>query len=311
MPTLALKLVLTPALIAAASLAGRRWGPSVSGWFVALPFTSGPVAFFLALAHGTAYAATAATGTLSGTFSEGAFCLAYAWLAVHLCSRRGPWLAAVAAGALAFAAATGLLASFPLPLAPLIPLAFAVLLLALWLMPSGHSSESDGVAGVPGVPADAIAHGGMPQQRLPVRANAQPIPTRAPRQRHDPAAPTETKAANLPRWDLPLRMAVATAFVVLLTALAPILGARLTGLLATFPLFASVLAVFAHMQHGPAAATDVLRGLLLGLFAFAGFFSVLALLLVPAGIALAFCVALGAALCIQGGSLWLLQRRAR
>jgi hypothetical protein len=36
MDTLALKLVLTPTLIGAASLAGRRWGPAVSGWLVGL-----------------------------------------------------------------------------------------------------------------------------------------------------------------------------------------------------------------------------------------------------------------------------------
>ena len=35
--TLILKVVVTPILIAAASLAGRRWGQSVSGWLVGLP----------------------------------------------------------------------------------------------------------------------------------------------------------------------------------------------------------------------------------------------------------------------------------
>jgi hypothetical protein len=34
--TLLLKLVLTPVLIAAASLAGRRWGQAVGGWMVGL-----------------------------------------------------------------------------------------------------------------------------------------------------------------------------------------------------------------------------------------------------------------------------------
>jgi hypothetical protein len=46
---LALKLVVTPALIAAATLVGRRFGPSISGWLVGLPFTSGPVSLFLTL----------------------------------------------------------------------------------------------------------------------------------------------------------------------------------------------------------------------------------------------------------------------
>jgi hypothetical protein len=38
MDSLALKFVLTPALIGLASLVGRHWGPTVSGWLVGLPF---------------------------------------------------------------------------------------------------------------------------------------------------------------------------------------------------------------------------------------------------------------------------------
>src|SRR4029453_17240063 len=59
---LALKLVLTPALIGAVSLAGRRWGPGVSGWLVGVPPPSGPVAFFSALDHGGGVAAAGARG---------------------------------------------------------------------------------------------------------------------------------------------------------------------------------------------------------------------------------------------------------
>jgi hypothetical protein len=43
METLLLKLIVAPLLIGAASLAGRRWGETVSGWFIGLPLTSGPV----------------------------------------------------------------------------------------------------------------------------------------------------------------------------------------------------------------------------------------------------------------------------
>src|SRR5437879_3357737 len=39
-----------------------------------------------------------------------------------------------------------------------------------------------------------------------------------------------------PRWDLPARMIVATVLVLALTELAPAFGARLSGLLATYPL---------------------------------------------------------------------------
>ncbi len=111
-----------------------------------------------------------------------------------------------------------------------------------------------------------------------------------------------------PQWDIPARMATATAFVLLLTELAPALGPYLTGLLAPFPLYATILAAFAHHLQGPSPAIGVLRGLLLGLFAFASFFLVLAALIEPVGIALAFGAATLVALMLQGGSFWVLQR---
>ena len=98
-------------------------------------------------------------------------------------------------------------------------------------------------------------------------------------------------------------MAVATALVLLLTSAAPFLGARLAGLLATFPVFAAVLAVFAHRVQGSAAAQRVLRGLLLGLFAVPGFFLVIALAIERIGIAASFAMASFVAGAIQVSTL--------
>ena len=91
-------------------------------------------------------------------------------------------------------------------------------------------------------------------------------------------APRDDAGARTPppRWDIPARMIVATILVLGLTSAAPRIGARLTGLLAPFPLYAAILTVFAHELQGATAATAVVRGLLLGLFGFAGFFFVLA-----------------------------------
>ena len=69
MNILALKLILAPIIIGSASLAGRKWGPAVSGWIVGMPLTSGPVIFFVALSHESAFAANAALGVLSGGLS--------------------------------------------------------------------------------------------------------------------------------------------------------------------------------------------------------------------------------------------------
>src|SRR5579863_1629709 len=99
MSTLALKLAVTPLLILAASLAIRRWGEIVGGWFVGLPLTSAPVCFFLALDQGTAFAAGSCLGSLAGAASEAAFVFAYSAAA-----RRFGWPLALAAGSFAYAA---------------------------------------------------------------------------------------------------------------------------------------------------------------------------------------------------------------
>ncbi|HML10763.1 MAG TPA: hypothetical protein VK432_07870 [Stellaceae bacterium] len=112
-----------------------------------------------------------------------------------------------------------------------------------------------------------------------------------------------------PRWDIAARMAVATGLVLGLTALAPYVGGRLSGLLATYPVFAAVLTAFSHHGRGPAAAIQVLRGLLIGLYAFIGFFAVLASTIERIGIAASFAAATVVALAIQGCSLWLMGRR--
>lgn len=251
--TLALKLVVTPVLIAAASLAGLRWGQAVGGWLVGLPLTSGPVAFFLALEHGAGFAAAVAFGSLAGALAEVAFCLAYGWSAP-----RG-WPVALAAASAAFAVVATAVQRLVVPLVALAAVAVAALAAALWLMPP----------------------------RLAAAGRTAP-----------------------PRWDLPARIVVTTVLVVALTEVAPVLGPRLSGVLATFPLYAAVLTVFAH-RAGPAPAVQVLRGLLLGLFSFAGFFLVLGGLIERLGIAGAFVAATAAALAIQAGSLALVLRPAR
>lgn len=117
-------------------------------------------------------------------------------------------------------------------------------------------------------------------------------------------------AAPMPWWDIPARMLATTAFVVLLTAIASHLGPRLTGLLTPFPLYAASLVAFTHALEGPVPAGGVLRGLMLGLYSFVGFFLVLAALLERAGIAAAFAAAVGVALAVQGVALWALRHHS-
>jgi hypothetical protein len=84
---------------------------------------------------------------------------------------------------------------------------------------------------------------------------------------------------STPRWDIPARMLVATAFVVGLTTFAANLGAQLSGLLSPFPIFTTVIAIFTHHQQGADTASQLLRGVVVGTFSFLCFFLVVAVLL--------------------------------
>jgi hypothetical protein len=94
-----------------------------------------------------------------------------------------------------------------------------------------------------------------------------------------PRRQAQAGAVATPRWDIPARMLVATAFVVGLTTFAANLGAQLSGLLSPFPTFTSVIAVFTHHQQGADTAVQLLRGVVVGTFSFLCFFLVVAVLL--------------------------------
>ncbi len=257
MESLILKLVVTPALIGAASLAGRRWGAAVGGWLVGIPFTSGPIALFLALDHEASFAASASVGMLLGTISQAIFCLAYSWSA----SRGVPWLASLGSGCVGFAVSTVVLQVLSVPLMPASLATLVALVVVLFLVP--HTP--------------------------------------------DKSDKSESPATLPPRWDIPARMVVATVFVLLLTAVAPVLGPYLSGLLSPFPLFGAVLVVFVHRSEGATSAMKLLRGLLFGLFAPAGFFMALSALIEPLGIGLGFTAATATALVAQGFTLRMLR----
>jgi uncharacterized membrane protein (GlpM family) len=120
-----------------------------------------------------------------------------------------------------------------------------------------------------------------------------------------------TAPAIPPAVDLVARMVIATAMVVLLTGIAPVVGATLAGLLSPFPVFAAVLIVFPHRGHGSAAAVAACRGFLWGLFAFGGFAVMLASLLPVVPLGIAFVSAIAVTGVIQAVTLLVLRRLSR
>lgn len=253
MALLLLKLLLTPILIGGASLAARRWGPSIGGWIVALPLTSGPVALYLALDRGTAFAAGTAEGSIGGLLGDATFALAYAWLAT-----RYGWRISVLGGFAAFAAAA--VAVQPLVTGPAI-LPFAV-----------------------------VAGGMAVCLRLA------------------PPTTTSTTAVPLPAWDIPVRMVAGTTIVLAVTAAASQLGAQISGTLAAFPVYVTILAVFAHRLEGPEQARSVVRGLQIGLFGTLVFLLVVIGTIDRFGIAIGFGAGLVATVGVQMVALRVVRR---
>ncbi len=250
---LLLKLTLTPLLIGGATLAARRWGPSIGGWIVSLPLTSGPILFFITLDHGRSFAAAAVGGTLLGLGAISAFSLAYAVM-----SPRGPWKA-IAVASLTFVA-TGIVLQ-PIGGAPfvvLVALVVAAIATVLRWLPAGAAVRST-------------------------------IPN--------------------PAWELPVRAIVGTGLVIGLTTIAPLLGPVTSGLLATFPVYVSVLAVFTHLREGRWGALDVLRGLLVGLFGTVAFYVVVRGLVETAGAVPTFAIAIAVTLAIQAVALRTVRNR--
>jgi hypothetical protein len=104
--------------------------------------------------------------------------------------------------------------------------------------------------------------------------------------------------------DLPLRMLAGAVLCLVVTYAAAGIGPRLSGFFAMFPVMGTIIVGFSHAASGRAYAVDILRGMARGYYAFATFCVVLSLLLRGQSIALAFCLAAGAALVVQVMSKW-------
>jgi hypothetical protein len=123
-----------------------------------------------------------------------------------------------------------------------------------------------------------------------------------------PGSQSKDITINPPRWDTPLRMLVATAFVLGLTGAASILGPQLSGLLAPFPMFTTILAIFTHHFQGAHFTRRLLRAVVAGSFTFVTFFLVISLLVNRWGIASAFVLALLAAMATHSALLFVIRR---
>ena len=244
MEILIIKILIAPLLIGLATLAGRRYGHTISGLLVGLPLTSGPIALILVLQDGIDFAAASSKGILLGLISVGVFSLIYAWTAnlFH-------WTISLIISWLVFFTVTFFLNQVSFNLYSSYLIVIISLLGTLFLFPKYKD---------------------------------------------------EQMKITIPKWDIPLRMIVATVFIIGLTHFSKKLGAQLSGLLAPFPVYGTIFAVSTHCLYGSDATTRLLRGVVIGSFSFATFFLVVGLFISSIGIGWTFLIATLTALALQG-----------
>ncbi|HEX7027036.1 MAG TPA: hypothetical protein VF268_07325 [Gammaproteobacteria bacterium] len=111
--------------------------------------------------------------------------------------------------------------------------------------------------------------------------------------------------AGASHGDLPYRMITGGLLTLAVTGAAASLGEVWSGLLAVFPIIGLVLAVFTHRVEGPHQVAHMYRGMVRGLYSFAAFFLVLAVLW-PRGEFWSVCaMAIGAGIGVQAVVQWL------
>jgi hypothetical protein len=111
-----------------------------------------------------------------------------------------------------------------------------------------------------------------------------------PRVREDASLP------EIPAMELRLRLLAAAALAALILWSAPIFGPVVSGILLSLPITGSIMPPFTLAYYGPGAVARLARGFVVGLCGFAAFFLVVAVSVVPWGIAPSFLAAVGCAL---------------
>lgn len=144
---LILKLLLVPAVVAAVSVASRRWGPVVGGWLAGLPLVAGPILLLLTLQHGTAFGAAAALSALAAVAASEAYNLLYA----RTCRNASRWLS-LAAGLSAWLIVSAGLSALPQTLAWSAGAALLAVLASLTFLPRCHAP----VVATPLTPRDLL-----------------------------------------------------------------------------------------------------------------------------------------------------------
>jgi hypothetical protein len=99
-----------------------------------------------------------------------------------------------------------------------------------------------------------------------------------------------------PSWSIPLRMVASTALLLVVTALAHLIGPHWSGLLSPIPVVAWPLTVFLHKQSGRTEMVAAVRGNAISALGVIAFYVVLGKSMVRWGVPAAFTLAVAASL---------------
>lgn len=149
---LLLKIAVPPVLVALMSLAARRWGATVGGLIMGLPWMTGPVLFFLALDKGTDFGVRATLGIQLAVWGMGAFLLSYGYLA-----RFARWPLCLAVAVVGFFATAMWTQNLDVPLWLAAAGAVLTLIGTYLLLPKPTSSAVPGVLPWWDIPARMLA----------------------------------------------------------------------------------------------------------------------------------------------------------
>lgn len=262
------KLLITPLLMGAATLVTRRWGPVIGGTFASLPLTAAPVSVFLYLEQGTDFAVNAACASMLGYAALAFFIVVFVQVPRWMGERPG---------------LQGLRA-WRVWLAPCLLSALTYFLFAWlfsWLPRSGLLCLL--------VAALCL---GLALVWIPRYARGE-------------ASAQIRKGSRAAWWDLPCRMLAAGGLVLGITGIAAHIGPQWSGFLSTYPVFITLMGIFALMQAGLANLCMLMRGFVNGMFGALAFFFVLQWLLPYGQPLLAYGLAALVNIVVCGADIWL------
>ena len=133
------RIAVPPILVAIMSLAARRWGPTIGGLIMGLPWMTGPVLFFLTLDKGIDFAVRACTGIELAVWS-----MAFFMLGFGVVSRFAAWPLCLLAAIVGYFGSAYFTQALDVPLWIAVAGAIAALLLTILLLPKPKTNAFPG-----------------------------------------------------------------------------------------------------------------------------------------------------------------------